>query len=244
MTGTVLILGSAPDVLRCRAWRRAGIDAIVAINNAWQVRSDWDHLLYPKDFPADRLPPDPRPYQALRSYPDYVPAVNAYGGFVFCGGTMAFTAGYWALARLRPRLLAFLGCDMTYDTSGATHFYGLGTPDPLRSDPTLRNLEARSARLELIAADQGCAVVNLSEKPTSRLVFSRLSHAALPDWRPAPAAPPSTRVAEIRAQETALGYDVPSGKYWKEAARFDPAALARLDTLWLTAQSQSLARAS
>ena len=29
------------------------------------------------------------------------------------------------------------------------------------------------------------------------------------------------------------GYLVPSGRYWEEAARFDPAALDRLDALWL-----------
>ena len=78
---TVLILGSAPDVVRAREWRREGIDAIVAINNAWKVRSDWDRLVHPKDFPPDRRPTDPRPHQRVHSYPDYVPAVNAYGGF-------------------------------------------------------------------------------------------------------------------------------------------------------------------
>ena len=138
---------------------------IVAINNAWRVRPDWDDHIHPSDFPEDRRPPAIGPSQRIRTHLDYVPAVNAHGGFVFCGGTMAFTAGYWALEALRPRVLAFLGCDMVYAASGASHFYGRGTPDPLREDPTLQSLEAKSARLMMIAASMGCAVVNLSVAP-------------------------------------------------------------------------------
>lgn len=240
--GTVLILGSAPDALRAREFRRAGIDTILTINNAWQLRPDWDLLLHPKDFPAERRPTDLNPDQRLHSHPAYVPAVNTHGGFVFCGGTMAFTAGYWALTALRPRLLAFLGCDMTYAPSGPTHFYGTGAPDPLRPDPTLRSLEAKSARLMLLGAAQGTALVNLSDQSESRLVLPRLCHLALPDWRPADSAAllaplrcPEhlARIADLRAEETALGYDVPSGKYWKEFDRFDPDRLARIDARWL-----------
>ena len=43
---------------------------------------------------------------------DYVPVQNDFGGFVYAGGTMTFTAGYWALGALKPSVLAFLGCDM------------------------------------------------------------------------------------------------------------------------------------
>ncbi len=61
---------------------------------------------------------------------------------------------------------------MHYPATGPTHFYGQGTPDPLRRDITLRSLEAKSARLMVLAARQGCAMVNLSTGP-SRLVFPR-----------------------------------------------------------------------
>lgn len=234
----MLILGSAPDALRARAWPRDGIDAIIVINNAWRIRDDWDVLLHPKDFAPERRPPRRGPRQSVRSHPDYVPAVNAYGGFVFCGGTMAFTAAYWALHALRPRLLGFLGCDMVYPATGPTHFYGTGSPDPIRPDPTLQSLEAKSARAMLMAAAQGCAMVNLSDAAASRLVLPRLDAAALSgrlpvmpdlDWRT------GLRMAEAQRHERALGYEVPSGKYWKELGRIDPAALRRIDGLWLAA---------
>lgn len=242
--GTVLILGSAPDVLGARDWPRAGLDAIVAINNAWQVRPDWDRLVHPKDFPAERLPPWPASHQSVHSYPDYVPAVNAYGGFVFGGGTMAFTAAYWVLHALRPRLVGFFGCDMVYPATGPTHFYGSGTADPMRPDPTLQSLEAKSARLMLMAAAQGCVMVNLSDAETSRLVFPRLDQGSLRSWRPAvPDLDRRTglRIAEARRREIALGYEVPSGKYWKEFARIDPAALRRIDRMWLNAAAAYVA---
>ena len=35
--------------------------------------------------------------------------------------------------------------------------------------------------------------------------------------------------------EKNLGYLVPSGRYWEEAERFDPAALREVDALWLAA---------
>ena len=41
--------------------------------------------------------------------------------------------------------------------------------------------------------------------------------------------------AAALAQEAALGYLVPSGRYWEEADRFDAAALRAVDALWLQA---------
>jgi hypothetical protein len=37
------------------------------------------------------------------------------------------------------------------------------------------------------------------------------------------------------AREADLGYLVPSGRYWEEADRFDPAELDALDALWRAA---------
>jgi hypothetical protein len=42
------------------------------------------------------------------------------------------------------------------------------------------------------------------------------------------------------ALEAELGYLVPSGRYWEEADRFDPRALARIDALWLQAATRPL----
>lgn len=228
---TVLILGSAPMALAARDWPRAPFDSIVAINNAHAVRPDWDFHVYPWDFPAERRPAA-QEGQRLVDETAFVPAQNAYGGFVYAGGTMAFTAAYWVLHALRPKVIAVFGCDMHYPANGPTHFYGAGTPDPLRQDLTLRSLEAKSARLMIHAARQGCAMVNLSEGP-SRLVFPRavpdaLSAAPLPDYD-------HEQARAATELEAALGYVVPSGRYWEEAHRFDIDRIDALDALWLSA---------
>ncbi len=228
----VLILGSGPNVVNCRTWPRDPFDRIVAINNAWAVRPDWDDLIHPDDFPAARMPVEIAAHQRIVRAADYVPLQNTYGGFVYAGGTMAFTASYWALAALKPRVIAVLGCDMVYAQASNTHFYGTGTADPLRADITLRSLEAKSARLMAIAARQGCAMVNLSQDE-SRLVFPRSTAADVVGARPA--AIDRNIVDAALAEEARLDYVVPSGKYWKEESRFDTAAIDALDALWLKA---------
>lgn len=232
----VLMLGSAPMVTEAARWPRQPFDRILAINNAWRVRPDWDHAIFPWDFPEDRRPVA-APSQSLVLESDFVPAQNRFGGFVYAGATMAFTAGYWALDALKPSVLAVFGCDMHYANAGETHFYGTGSPDPLRQDITLRSLEAKSARMMVLAAMQGCAVVNLSAGP-SRLIVPRLSRAAVMTAKPQ--AFSSDLAAEALALEAALGYVVPSGRYWDEAARFDPVMLDRLDRLWMRAASVRL----
>lgn len=234
---TILILGSAPNAVAARAWPRAPFDAIVAINNAHALRPDWTHLIYPWDFPATRVPP-PGPGQRLVTESEFVPAQNAYGGFVYAGGTMAFTAGYWALHALRPRCIAYFGCDMQYPKTGPTHFYGTGTPDPLRADITLRSIEAKSARLLISAAQMGCRIVNLSDRP-SRLIFPRAGRDQLA-YAPMTAFNPQ-RAAQALAREAALNYQVPSGRYWTETHRFDPAQIDALDALWLSAVAPAMA---
>nr|WP_239025567.1 hypothetical protein [Roseibacterium persicicum] len=234
MDPIVLILGSGPAAVAVRGWGRAALTHIVAINNAWRLRPDWDVSIHPEDFPVEHRPPVLAPGQRRVEAAEYVPIQNAHGGFVYAGGTMAFTAGYWALGALRPRVIAYFGCDMVYAATGRTHFYGTGTADPLRPDVTLQSLEAKAARLQLIAARQGCAVVNLSAGP-SRLVFPR---AGLEEVTTAlPITPDTATMQAAEAREAALGYMVPSGRYWDEADRFDAAALRDLDALWLAAHA-------
>lgn len=233
---SILILGSGPYVMQAQSWPRAGFDHILAINNAWQVRPDWDALIHPWDFPADRRPV-PGPNQRLITQDEFVPAQNALGGFVYAGGTMAFTAGYYTLHAHRPQVIAMLGCDMHYPKKGPTHFYGTGTADPLRNDISLQSLEAKSARLLVLAAMQGCAMVNLSNGP-SRLVFPRATRASMPHAAPQTYCP--DLADEALALEASLGYFVPSGRYWEQVDQFDPAELARLDDLWYAAATQRL----
>ena len=229
---TVIIMGSGPGVVAAQSWPKQGA-CLVAINNAWQVRSDWDVLIHPDDFPAERRPASLGPGQQIVTSADYVPVQNALGGFVYAGGTMAFTAAYWALKTLHPKVIAMVGCDMVYPATGPTHFYGTGTADPLRPDVSLRSLEAKSARFMLLAARAGCAVVNLSDAPHSRLVCPRAIHATLGTQTPLPFDARLTEAALHREAE--LGYVVPSGKYWKVADRFDPAKIDQIDAMWLRA---------
>jgi hypothetical protein len=227
----ILILGSSPSVTIARHWPRAPFDHITAINNAHAVRDDWDAMIHPHDFPTDRVPAA-RNGQRIITEAEFVPAQNAYGGFVYAGATMAFTAAYWALHALKPRVIAMFGCDMVYPARGATHFYGTGTPDPLRPDITLQSLEAKSARLMIMAAMQGCAMVNLSHAP-SRLIFPRARHETLNAQHPVNFN--ETLAAQALSREAALGYEVASGRYWENLAQFDAQALCDLDTLWLAA---------
>jgi hypothetical protein len=234
----VLMLGSAPMAAEATTWPREPFDLVIAINNAWRIRSDWDVAIHPYDFPADRQAV-PGPGQRIVTEADFVPAQNAFGGFVYAGATMAFTSAYWALHALRPSVIAVYGCDMHYPKSGPTHFYGAGTPDPLRQDVTLRSLEAKAARLMLLAARQDCSMVNLSMGP-ARLVFPRVARAAV-----AGAVPFATDVRAVDAvlrREADLGYVVPSGRYWEEAERFDVAEIDRLDAMWLEAAALPLAQ--
>lgn len=237
MGPTVLILGSGPAAVAVRGWDRSVFSHVVAINNAWRLRPDWDVSIHPEDFPVEHRPATLAPGQTRIVADDYVPIQNAFGGFVYAGGTMAFTAGYWALGALKPRVMAFFGCDMVYAATGRTHFYGTGTADPLRADITLQSLEAKAARLQLLAAEQGCACVNLSWQD-SRLVFPRATLSDLVDA--APVSPDATGVIAAKTREADLNYTVPSGRYWEEADRFDPTALADLDGLWLAAHDASI----
>ena len=227
----VLMLGSAPVAVEAAPWPKAHFSQIVAINNAWRIRPDWDQAIYPWDFPADRHP-TPGPAQQIVAEEAFVQAQNRFGGFVYGGGTMAFTTAYWILDAIRPKVIVAFGCDMHYPTNGPTHFYGQGTPDPLRADISLRSLEAKSARFLCLAARQGVAAVNLSTGP-SRLIWPRVTLETLSEARPLNL--DHTLIDQALAREAELDYIVPSGRYWEEAHRFDPAMIDALDSLWLQA---------
>ena len=225
----VLIIGSAPDALEAQSFNRELFQQVVAINNAWNVRSDWDYCIFPDDFPENRRPNE-NSEQRLIGSQQYVPLQNKYGGFVYSGGTMAFTAGYWVLGHFNPRAIAYIGCDMVYDEK-KTHFYGRGTPDPLREDPTLKNLKAKSARLEAIAASQNCSIFNLSKRPKSNLVFRRKSLENIPE-EPTPRRVNTELLKVVLEKEKSLGYFIKNGKYWKHLADFDQKKIDILDGLW------------
>ena len=229
----VLIIGSGPNAVEARDWTLSVFDHIVVINNAWQVIDQWHDLIYPHDFPASRLPPALKPGQRLIDETAFVPAQNHYGGFVYAGGTMAFTAAYWVLHEYTPAQMYFIGCDMNYPKTGPTHFYGTGQPDPLRNDISLTSLEGSSARFQCLATQQNCAVFNLSAAP-SRLIFPR--RRAEQVTQPASLADiDGETVADCLRTEQKLGYFVEDGRYWHVADAFDPAQLKQLNERWLRA---------
>ena len=229
----VLIIGSGPNAVEAREWTLCVFDHIVVINNAWQVIDQWHDLIYPHDFPDSRLPPALKPGQRLIDETAFVPAQNHYGGFVYAGGTMAFTAAYWVLHEYTPAQIYFIGCDMHYPKTGPTHFYGTGQPDPLRADISLTSLEGSSARFQCLAMRQNCAVFNLSADP-SRLVFAR-RRAEQVHLPVCPADIDQKTVAACLHTEHELGYFVEDGRYWDVADQFDSARLKQLNDRWLQA---------
>ena len=225
----VLILGSGPDVIEARNFKTGVFDKIIAINNAWQVREDWDFCIFPSDFPKEKRPKKYR-NKELITYLKYVPIQNKFGGFVYAGGTMAFTSGYWALGKLKPSVIAYFGCDMIYK-GNRTHFYGKGTADPLRKDPTLIDLLSKSARFEVFATLNNCSVFNLSKKKESNLIYRRISIRNIIKSN-ALRTVNEAKYLEALALEKKFGYFVADGKYWKHLSNFNPLHLSRIDSLW------------
>ena len=240
-----LVIGSAPDALMAKNWNLSEFTHRIAINNSWQITPEWNYLVYPEDFLAERLPSAPlKPGQKLIPASEFVPTQNSMGGFVYAGGTMAFTAAYWTLGALKPNIIAFLGCDMIYTASEgeSNHFYGHGTSDPLRADITLQSLEAKSVRFMAIANALNCAVVNLSELTSSRLLFPRISRNDLLRSEFCEALLSKQNLAlnldnveTALAAEKTLGYMVSSGKYWHHLKDLNAAKLKQIDDLWLQA---------
>ena len=244
----VLLVGSAPDALRVKEWDLQAFSSCVVINNAWQLTDDWDYLIFPEDLPDDRLPSDPSLVnKTLITALEFVPEQNRFGGFVYAGGTMAFTAGYWALGALKPDVIAYLGCDMIYSTQKGdqSHFYGQGQADPLRKDVTLQSLEAKSIRFMAMAQMNDCAVVNLSDLSDSRLEFPRVSLDEL-SFEQDPLDFSSKFFAKLDANqvdralqaEQDLGYMVTSGRYWEHTQDFDAKKLSAIDSMWLEAKCE------
>jgi len=245
MPNVVLIIGSAPDAMRACNWSKNTFLKIVAINHAWKVRDDWDYLIHPEDFPLENRPRSLTDKQAIITATDYVPIQNTYGGFVYAGGTMAFTSAYWVLGAIRPDILAFIGCDMVYPSTGEpTHFYGTGAADPLRDDVTLQSLEAKSTRLLYLAAQQKCLCLNLSILDGSRMIFPRIAIAALEQFNEEDYQNHAGRINQLFdfthvykaiPREQKLAFYIESGRYWEHLDTIFPSEISILDDLWIKA---------
>ena len=229
----ILIIGSAPSAIIANSWDLGIFDKIVAINNAWKIRKDWTNCIYPEDFPENKRPKSSET-QTLHSSEEYVKAQNHFGGFVYAGGTMAFTAGYWVLYKFKPQIICYTGCDMVY-TGEKTHFYGKGKADPLRKDKTLNNLLAKSARLEAIASLNKCKILNLSNIAESKLTFPKVNVNDLDNvFKIHPNKFKEEKINLALQKEKKTGYFIPDGKYWKQMDKFDQKEIKLIDELWLS----------
>ena len=233
-TNKILVIGSAPDSVSASNWKNFIFNNIVVINNAWKIRKDWTNCIYPEDFPINKRPKKVNQKQTLHSADDYVKAQNHFGGFVYAGGTMAFTAGYWALYKFKPHIIYYKGCDMVYKGE-KTHFYGKGTADPLRKDKTLKNLLAKSARLEAIALLNNCKIFNLSNLSASNLTFKKININNIEDeFNIEYKRLNEDKIDLALRMEKETGYYIPDGKYWKKMNEFDEKKIKEIDDLWLS----------
>lgn len=131
---------------------------VMAINNAYRL-GFYDWLIAPTDFKL--LPSqDELREKKFISFFEYAKTNLPFGNQALRGNTMMFNAAYYAMAQ-NPSAIGFLGCDMDYPTDGTpTHFYGTGTPDPLRLGEN--ELVAYMKRFEDMATSKGIDIYNLS----------------------------------------------------------------------------------
>jgi hypothetical protein len=226
----VLIIGSAPDSSRAQHWKMDLFDLVVVINNAWRIKKKWDELIFPHDFSTENTPTVLLKHQKIITEEHFVPAQNLFGGFVYAGATMAFTAGYWALANHKPSKICFLGCNMHYSQDEPTHFYGWGKPDPLRNDISLTSLKACSYRMLILAKNNGCEIVSLSHGE-SNLHVPQISPDDLTRYQSSFLVS-ETKVEEALKREKQLNYYVEDGRYWEKEHSFCRSELVKLDQIW------------
>lgn len=85
---------------------------------------------------------------------------------------MLMNATLWAMKKLAPQKIGFLGCDFDYEDTRGTHFYGKGQrieDDEKGRPPVGVFLD----RLSGIAVAAGIDLVNLSDNPRTLLPFPK-----------------------------------------------------------------------
>ena len=192
-TNKVLVIASGHSALQyadhdyvANGW------CVVAVNNAWQVPSNYHYWCRPKDFAG------PKPnteHITVVTEADYEPCMLNYGGTEACCGAGSITLStlYWALDTLKPKVIGLLGCDMDYtpDSQGHTAFYGVGydiqkktrsrgKPDPLfqaqrsenrKGTPVEEYLISLYNRFQQHAHDCGVTVINFSKNTQGLLPY-------------------------------------------------------------------------
>lgn len=235
MLSTVIIMGSSLDGQRGANWAKPLNSCIVAIDSAYTLRNDWDYAVFSDDY--DHCLRPQRPFalgQKTVTSKDYTPSQNALGGFIYGGAHPVFTSGYWALRTLRPRVIAYYGCDQIFNAPSKS---GPAMRDGAETNFTIRHVGAKSARLMLLAAMAGCAVVNLSMPNNSPFVFPHKKLSNLTHVHHTPI-DYSHALLALRA-ETECDYYVPSGRYHEIADQIDLSKLDQIDRHWLMAAGLS-----
>jgi hypothetical protein len=159
---------------------------ILTVNNGWLAcEKDWDFWVRSNDYKGN-IPIPIKSRQTVVT--TYGPSLKRYGGQKECGYSITVNAAYWALDKLNPSVIGFLGADMNYkpDENGNTHIYGVGF-DILKnniSDPDRmikvhgngnpEHLKDIYTRFETIASENGCKVYNFSHTIETRLPYERI----------------------------------------------------------------------
>lgn len=165
----IMIVGSGPSVEKMKKWDLKGW-YVICINHAWRAAPHWDEVIYPDDYgnKPGELPSELNKGQVLVTNAQYMPANTAFGVQVDRGNSMMFQALYWALLK-KPLLIGTIGCDLYYPSSGNTHFYGVGKPDPLRLGGEV--LKEKCQRFMKYAQNLGVEVYNYSGETRGYNIF-------------------------------------------------------------------------
>ena len=249
MARKVIVIGSGLTAPEASTWPKVDGVQIVTINNAWKIRDDWDYAIVNEEMPEHNRPnPSIFGGKIIDSAEPYLEAYSRFGGFCFGGATMAIAVGYWAAAFLDADFVGFIGCDMDYSVhDGKTHFYGVGNPDPLRNDLSLRSLDAKTGRLYLLSLERGAHFLNLSPAPISRLTFPRIdydtfsrlnvsSKARVTETLASTLSEVNDDIAKAKSLESGADLDVTDARgYLSQLEKIGVETIDRIDRLWLTA---------
>lgn len=168
---SVLIAGSAPDASTITGAQIPKSVTLIAMNNAWRLRPDFAIHICPNDFPDANKPPSDYKLHRVQNR-GFTAGLRRAGGTMFCGATMAFCSGYYALSSRPERIIGFIGCNMVYEGAN-THFYGKGEPDPVKVEmatyASIKDLKAKAARLFLYGLLQDTLMLNLLPHPDGQL---------------------------------------------------------------------------
>ena len=140
---------------------------------------DYDYFFHPYDFKPSKNYCEKlfKIIEVIPAKPCHNKEICNFGAKVFRGATTMIAVSYWLIKVLCPKKIIYLGCDMNYkpNSNGNTHFYGKGSPDPLRKHISLKNLDAKLKRLWYFAQLNKVELYCYPNKSFSRLPYPQLN---------------------------------------------------------------------